>query len=45
VIDTDRRNSKALPRLDLDEVFKSQIFELMADYKRTDGAYRFREKA
>ncbi|KAF6766323.1 pre-mRNA-splicing factor ATP-dependent RNA helicase prp22 [Ephemerocybe angulata] len=31
-----RRNSKSLPRLDLDESFRNQIFELISESKRWD---------
>jgi hypothetical protein len=39
MIETDRRNSKLLPRLDLDEVFKSRIFDLISPASRWDGEW------
>lgn len=36
IIETDRRNSKILPRLDLDDAYKAQIFELVSASRPCD---------
>ena len=40
-IETDRRNSKLFPRLDLDEAFQSRIFDLITRARRWDGEWLY----
>lgn len=41
MIETDRRNAKLLPSLDLDEVFMSRIFDLASGTGCWEGASAF----